>query len=155
MSSTSGWWSSPSAHLRASDAERERVVAFLRDHCAQGRLTPDELELRIQRAYAAVTLGDLGGLVADLPGSPLPAAPPRRSLRTGELWLPAALLVAALALPGLAWMAVGVAIALSALVLVAAIALGVTVGPGVLLLVAAVLLLRHRRRRWAGGLRLR
>ena len=30
------------SELRASDAERERVVAFLREHALLGRLTDDE-----------------------------------------------------------------------------------------------------------------
>ena len=40
------------SELRASDAERERVVAFLREHALLGRLTDDELEDRIGLAYA-------------------------------------------------------------------------------------------------------
>ena len=57
----------PYSELRASDAERERVVAFLREHALQGRLDNDELEERIGLAYAAVTVGDLERLIADLP----------------------------------------------------------------------------------------
>ena len=68
------------SELRASDAERERVVAFLREHALLGRLTDDELEERIGLAYAAVTVGDLETLIADLPraSSPGRAQPPRR-----------------------------------------------------------------------------
>ncbi len=66
----------PYPELRASDAERERVVAFLREHALAGRLNDEELEERIGLAYAAVTVGDLERLIADLPRGHRPA--PRR-----------------------------------------------------------------------------
>lgn len=53
--------------LRASDAEREAVVARLREHGAAGRLDVDELEERIGVAYAARTHGELVRLLEDLP----------------------------------------------------------------------------------------
>ena len=53
--------------MRASEAEREAVVERLREHCAAGRLTVDELSERIERAYAARTVADLDALTADLP----------------------------------------------------------------------------------------
>jgi Domain of unknown function (DUF1707) len=53
--------------LRASDAERESIVAQLREHGAAGRLDVDELEQRIGAAYAARTHGELRELLADLP----------------------------------------------------------------------------------------
>jgi hypothetical protein len=53
--------------IRASDADRERTVAALRHHAAQGRLTIDELDERSERAYAAKTLGELAALQVDLP----------------------------------------------------------------------------------------
>jgi hypothetical protein len=59
--------------LRASDAEREELVAALRDHAAQGRLTTDELEERTGAAYAATTRGELVALRRDLPETALPA----------------------------------------------------------------------------------
>jgi hypothetical protein len=52
--------------LRASDADRERVAAVLREALADGRLTIDEHAERTERVYAARTLGDLTGLTADL-----------------------------------------------------------------------------------------
>jgi hypothetical protein len=58
---------SPRPHdLRASDADRERVVAVLSDAVADGRLTPAEHAGRVQRAYAARTLGELAALTQDL-----------------------------------------------------------------------------------------
>lgn len=59
------------AKIRASDADRERVAAALREHLAVGRLTIEEFEDRLERAFAAKTLGDLEDLMADLPGGDL------------------------------------------------------------------------------------
>jgi len=70
---------------RASDAEREQVVARLRDACAEGRLTADELAERVSRAYAARVIAELEELTRDLPRArPLPV-PARRGTRP---WLP-------------------------------------------------------------------
>jgi hypothetical protein len=53
--------------MRASDEDRERVVAALKEHCTAGRLTLDELPGRVERAYAAATLAELEELTRDLP----------------------------------------------------------------------------------------
>jgi hypothetical protein len=53
--------------LRASDADRERTAALLREHLAAGRLTAEEFQERLDAAYAAKTLGQLDELLADLP----------------------------------------------------------------------------------------
>jgi hypothetical protein len=53
--------------LRASDADRERVVERLRAHAAEGRLDVQELEQRLAAAFAARTHGELEPLLADLP----------------------------------------------------------------------------------------
>ncbi|MDL4772253.1 MULTISPECIES: DUF1707 SHOCT-like domain-containing protein [Thermomonosporaceae] len=52
--------------LRASDADRERVVAVLGEALADGRLSMAEHSERISHAYAARTLGELTGLTGDL-----------------------------------------------------------------------------------------
>jgi hypothetical protein len=52
--------------LRASDADRERVVAVLGEALADGRLTLEEHSERTSRAYASRTLGELTGLTTDL-----------------------------------------------------------------------------------------
>jgi class 3 adenylate cyclase len=70
--------------LRASDADRERVVALLREHYEVGRLSDDELSDRIEAAYGARTDAELGALTADLP-SPRQPAPRRRRRRRGGL----------------------------------------------------------------------
>jgi DUF1707 SHOCT-like domain len=59
--------------LRASDEQRERAAQEIREHFAAGRLTDEELDARVQAAYAARTEGELGTLLADLPK--LPASP--------------------------------------------------------------------------------
>jgi hypothetical protein len=56
------------AIMRTSDAERHRVADFLRDCCAEGRLSPEELEDRLELLYAGGTVADIRRLVADLPG---------------------------------------------------------------------------------------
>jgi hypothetical protein len=53
--------------LLASDADRDRAVDALRDHAADGRLTTDELEDRVDRALVARTVGELDTVLADLP----------------------------------------------------------------------------------------
>jgi hypothetical protein len=53
--------------IRASDADRDRVTALLREHHAAGRLTTDEVRERLDRALEARTLGDLDALMTDLP----------------------------------------------------------------------------------------
>lgn len=53
--------------LRASDADRERVVATLREHTAAGRLTLEEFSERADLAYAAKTVAALEEVTRDLP----------------------------------------------------------------------------------------
>ena len=65
-------------HLRASDADRDRVAMLLRVHCAAGRLTPGELDDRLAAALAAATWGDLRRALAGLPES---ASAPRHDSR--------------------------------------------------------------------------
>src|SRR5260370_35257512 len=61
--------------LRASDADRDRVLAMLSEAMSDGRLTAEEHSERIQRAFAARTLGELAELTADLAA---PSAQPVR-----------------------------------------------------------------------------
>ena len=65
------------ASMRASSADRERAVDVLKAGFTEGRLTQDEYNDRMGRAYAARTYGDLAALTADLPAgaSPIPAWP--------------------------------------------------------------------------------
>ena len=63
--------------LRVSDAQRERVAVALREHCAEGRLTLEELSERLDEAYRARTAGELEAAVRELPAEAAPR--PRRS----------------------------------------------------------------------------
>jgi hypothetical protein len=54
--------------IRASDADRDRTASLLREHHAEGRLTAEEFDDRLDRALAAKTRGELDELLADLPG---------------------------------------------------------------------------------------
>jgi hypothetical protein len=56
--------------LRASDADREKYAAVLREGFAEGRLDPDEYEDRLDRAMRARTYAELAALVTDLPAMP-------------------------------------------------------------------------------------
>ena len=91
----------PLPELRASDADRERAVATLTKAASDGRLDVDELEERLQRAYAARTHGELERLLADVGGaidtgdaarttpSPSPQQPARvvKSGPAGTSWI--------------------------------------------------------------------
>ena len=55
-------------HLLVSDDARERVAARLGRAYRRGRLTTDELEKRVERAYAARTRSELQAVTHDLPG---------------------------------------------------------------------------------------
>jgi uncharacterized protein DUF1707 len=59
------------SQMRASDADRDRVMDILRAATAEGRLTVDELEERLEAALTARTFGELGELTADLPVEPV------------------------------------------------------------------------------------
>ena len=65
--------------IRASDAEREYVVDVLRAHCSEGRIDLDEFSERINRVYAARTIGELTDITSDLP---LPATITHGDLET-------------------------------------------------------------------------
>ena len=78
--------------IRAADADRDRTAALLREHHAAGRLTADEFNERLDKAYAAKTLGELDELLVDLPGIDLYQLPdaslPRKGRPPGGLPLP-------------------------------------------------------------------
>jgi hypothetical protein len=94
--------SPPDPSLRASDEDRDRVAAQLREHHAVGRLTSDEFTERLDAAFKAKTMGELDGLMRDLPRidlyrlpdapltrQPVQAQPSRRGRGTGA-WRAAA-----------------------------------------------------------------
>lgn len=60
--------------LRVSHADRDQVVEVLREAAADGRLTAEELDERVEAALTARTGSDLALLTTDLPASPAAAA---------------------------------------------------------------------------------
>jgi hypothetical protein len=57
--------------LRASHADREQVIAALKDAFVQGRLAKDEFDLRVSKALASYA--ELDALTADIPAGPTEA----------------------------------------------------------------------------------
>jgi hypothetical protein len=85
--------------IRASDQDRDVVVAALRDAYTAGRLTLEEFDERMGAAYASRTWGELRKLTEDLPAQPIlgsdvpgrplpPPALPRHPPRSGGLMPP-------------------------------------------------------------------
>jgi len=60
-------------NVRVGDADREAVAAQLREHFADGRLTLEELNERLDQAFAAKTKADLNIVLRDLPHTARPA----------------------------------------------------------------------------------
>ena len=54
-------------NVRVGDADREATAAQLREHYADGRLTLDELNERLDQTFAAKTKADLNTVMRDLP----------------------------------------------------------------------------------------
>jgi DUF1707 SHOCT-like domain/Cell wall-active antibiotics response LiaF, C-terminal len=67
----------------ASDAEREGALARLRDAVGEGRLTLEELAVRVEAALGARTRSDVEAVVADLPV----ASPAAAERRPGARWV--------------------------------------------------------------------
>jgi len=64
------------SYVRASHADRERVIEELKAAFIQGRLEKDELDLRVGKVLASRTYADLNTLTADLPVRPAAPQPP-------------------------------------------------------------------------------
>lgn len=92
--------------MRASTAERERVIGLLQGAFLEGRLTQDEHADRVGRALSARTYADLAELTADLPvpppghpfPRPSPSAGPAGTTRVSRMAITAVVLAV---LPGL------------------------------------------------------
>ena len=57
----------PAPYVRAGDADRDTAAAALGEHFAQGRLTLDELDVRLAATLTATTHGELSQAARDLP----------------------------------------------------------------------------------------
>jgi hypothetical protein len=60
-------------NVRVGDADRDAVATQLREHFADGRLTLEELNERLDQAFAAKTKADLNTVMRDLPQAARPA----------------------------------------------------------------------------------
>lgn len=73
--------------IRVGDVERTRICDALAAHFAAGRLSTEELEIRLGAATTAISQADLHDLLVDLPGNRQPAgvavSPRPRSPLTG------------------------------------------------------------------------
>jgi hypothetical protein len=54
--------------MRASDRDREQALDVLRRRCAEGYMSVDTFERRVEQTFAARTVSELRGLVADVVG---------------------------------------------------------------------------------------
>ena len=80
--------------MRASDADRDAVLAELSEHFQAGRLTLEEFDERSDLALRARTYGELADLTRDLPA---PGRTPARSARPPSRHIGPRLPVAAIA----------------------------------------------------------
>ena len=139
--------------MRASDEDRERTAAALSGHYAAGRLTLEEFQERLDRAYAAKTFGELADLMTDLPGNDLGqlGGQPGGHPLLPELPAPGTVQArdGSLTASWRFWLAVGIGVFVLGLVGAP------TTGPWLFLVAMAVALIMLRRWRKRAGRRLR
>lgn len=70
--------STPGPHTRIADSDRERAMADLAMHYADGRLDHEEYDERLDAIWTARTRADLAVLFSDLPRPQTPQPPARR-----------------------------------------------------------------------------
>jgi DNA-binding PadR family transcriptional regulator len=69
----------PAPGMRVGDADRDAAAAALGEHFAQGRLTLDELNARLEATLTATTHGELSQATSDLPDLTVLSARARRA----------------------------------------------------------------------------
>ena len=86
--------------LRASDADRERVIGILKAAFVEGRLDRDEFDRRVGKAFVSRTYAELAAHTADLTAKPIAPKPPKaaRAQRWRPVLGPGRVLAAATAL---------------------------------------------------------
>ncbi len=146
--------------LRASHADRERVIDTFKAAYVYGLVTKDEFGERVSQTFAARTYAELAVITADIPAglaaappplSPAPAkantpAPARAKLRPGERAV-----VATAVLAGLALIAALFAGKLAGNQVAVLLALGATGSALLSMSLAAVQILSSRRDKRSGG----
>ncbi len=73
-------------NVRVGDVEREAIAAQLREHYADGRLTLDELNERLDQTFAAKTNADLNTVMRDLPYTAQPGPAGYGPMATRSSW---------------------------------------------------------------------
>jgi Domain of unknown function (DUF1707) len=93
-------------YMRASDADRERVVDTLKAAFVQGRLTKDEFDARVGRTLGSRTYAELATVTAGIPAAPPraqpPPTPPRR-VSSAVRWGTSGLVTLAILAAGIAF----------------------------------------------------
>ena len=92
--------------LRASQAERERVIELLKDAFVQDRLTKDEFDLRVGQVFTSRTRAELAAVTGALPAEPATAQPatPARAEVEPPVVRPGPLIAVATAVCAGVWM---------------------------------------------------
>jgi len=122
-------------NVRAGDADREATAERLRRHHAEGRLDSEEFQERLDRCFAARTVGELAELGRDLPPDPA------RGDAVGHTRFGG---------PGYLWMVPLVPIIVA--IIAIHVIVGVARGPWFLiplLILARFTIFRHRARPWS------
>ena len=122
------------AGLRASRADRERVIDLLKAAFVQGRLTRDEFDARIARALASRTNWELAAVTFDIPAEligALPRRPPvqaRRRIPMNTAVSAGALVVVVANMGMLAALLMGSAVGVIAVAVFTVIGVALTIG---------------------------
>jgi Domain of unknown function (DUF1707) len=146
--------------LRASHADRERVIGRLKAAYVYGLVTKDEFDERVGQTFAARTYAELAVITADMPPGLAPAPPPlrpapakantpapaRAKLRSGQRAV-----VATAVLAGLALIAAVFAGDFAANAVAGLLGLGATGSALLSMFLAAAQMLSSQRDKGSGG----
>src|SRR5580700_7600381 len=66
------------SRLRASHADRERVIDMLKAAFVHGRVTKDEFDARVGQAFGSRTYAELAAVTADIPAGQIADQPPSK-----------------------------------------------------------------------------
>jgi hypothetical protein len=128
--------------LRASDADREAAVAFLKEHYEAGRLDHDEFGERVDAAYSARYESELQRLTRDLPAL-------RRTAVTRAVVAGGAVAFGAVVLATVPPVAI---VLLTATLVTFLLAAGIVLGPLVIVALLVLGAIRSLSRHGRGGL---